>query len=72
MTIVASIFSETSYIRCVVKLTFRSSESNELIPLLDSLPIGDTGGCCLSVGDNLVASESDKNPSPSKSMLRAI
>lgn len=53
-------------------LTFRSSESNELIPLLDSLSMGEIGGCCLMVGDNLVASESDRNPKPSKSMLRAI
>lgn len=53
------------------QLTFRSSESNELIPLLDSLSMGEIGGC-LRAGDNLVTSESDKYSKPSNSMLRAI
>lgn len=52
-------------------LTFKSSESNELIPLLDSLPMGDPGDC-FSGGDNAARSVLDKNPKPSKSMLRAI
>lgn len=39
------------------ELTFKSSESNELIPLLDSLSMGEIGGCLLNVG--IFASESD-------------
>lgn len=50
-------------------LTFKSSESNELIPLLDSLPIGEAADCCLSIGDRSVF---DKETKLSKSMLRAI
>lgn len=62
----------TKYFFVFLLLTFKSSESNELIPLLDSLSMGEIGGC-LSAGDSFDASESDsKNPNPSRSMFRAI